>query len=114
MFNLTDVNQINKKYFLQFLNLIILKLKRINGILSIQNGNVFLISEVSHFSANMDSANQNKWDRPWTTEELIENAENWSLAGDVALLNTIRAFSEVRKIYKKANTLLWIFYFRNF
>lgn len=44
----------------------------------------------------MDSVNQNKWDRPWTTEELKENAENWSLAGDVALLNTIKAFSEVR------------------
>lgn len=43
----------------------------------------------------MDSVNQNKWSRPWTTDELKDNAENWSLAGDIALLNTIKAFSEV-------------------
>lgn len=45
---------------------------------------------------NMDSGNQNNWCRPWTTEELRDNADNWSLAGDVALLNTIKAFSEVK------------------
>lgn len=38
---------------------------------------------------------QNNWDRPWTVDEIKENAENWSLAGDVALLNTIKNFSEV-------------------
>lgn len=43
----------------------------------------------------MDSVTQNKWGRPWTPEELKDNAENWSLACDVALLNTIKAFSEV-------------------
>lgn len=48
----------------------------------------------------MESANQNKWCRPWTTEELRDNAEKWSLAGDVALLNTIKAFSEVKLFTK--------------
>lgn len=48
----------------------------------------------------MDSGNQNKWGRPWTAEELKDNAENWSLACDVALLNTIKAFSEVKFMFK--------------
>lgn len=43
----------------------------------------------------MNSSKPNNWNRPWSVEEMKENAENWSLAGDVALLNTIQAFSEV-------------------
>lgn len=49
----------------------------------------------------MDSTNKNNWFRPWSAEELRENAENWSLAGDVALLNTIKDFSEVTMWYNK-------------
>lgn len=48
----------------------------------------------------MDSDIRNKWGRPWTSEELKDNAENWSLACDVALLNTIKAFSEVMFIVR--------------
>lgn len=43
----------------------------------------------------MDSTKQDKWNVVWTTGEMKEHAENWSLAGDVALLNTIKVFSEV-------------------
>lgn len=43
----------------------------------------------------MDVTKQNNHNRPWSTEEIRENAENWSLAGDLALLNTIKSFSEV-------------------
>lgn len=35
------------------------------------------------------------WDRPWSMDEIIENSENWNLAGDVALLNTLKAFADV-------------------
>ncbi|XP_018568410.1 WASH complex subunit 2 [Anoplophora glabripennis] len=42
----------------------------------------------------MASGGEKNWSRPWSMEEMIENAENWSLAGDVALLNTLKAFSE--------------------
>lgn len=42
------------------------------------------------------SGNHNKpWETPWTTEEIIENASNWSLASDVALLKTLEDFSDV-------------------
>ncbi|KAJ8978797.1 hypothetical protein NQ317_015522 [Molorchus minor] len=34
------------------------------------------------------------WNRPWSMNEIIENAENWSLAGDVALLNTIKSYAD--------------------
>nr|XP_023017779.1 WASH complex subunit 2 isoform X2 [Leptinotarsa decemlineata] len=39
---------------------------------------------------------ESKWnsDKAWTTDEILENANKWSLAGDVALLNTIKSFSK--------------------
>lgn len=41
-------------------------------------------------------ANTSKsWERPWSIEEIIENAPNWSLAGDVGLLKHLESFSEV-------------------
>lgn len=43
----------------------------------------------------MASSGEKKWNRPWSMDEMIENAENWSLAGDVVLLNTLKAYSEV-------------------
>ncbi|CAH1099543.1 unnamed protein product [Psylliodes chrysocephalus] len=42
----------------------------------------------------MDGDPNRIWHRPWTTQEIIANSENWSLAGDVALLNTIKAFAD--------------------
>ncbi|CAG9834891.1 unnamed protein product [Diabrotica balteata] len=38
-------------------------------------------------------SSEKSWNRPWTTEEIIDNSENWSLAGDVALLNTLKHFA---------------------
>jgi hypothetical protein len=35
------------------------------------------------------------WDRPWSMEEMIANSDKWNLAGDVALLNTLKAFADV-------------------
>lgn len=44
----------------------------------------------------MSGENHKKpWEYPWTTEEIIENASNWSLASDVALLKTLESFSDV-------------------
>ncbi|XP_044763788.1 WASH complex subunit 2 [Coccinella septempunctata] len=40
------------------------------------------------------------WERPWTTEEIVEHADDWNLACDAALLNTLKAFAD--KILKKA------------
>ncbi|KAJ3650580.1 hypothetical protein Zmor_016670 [Zophobas morio] len=34
------------------------------------------------------------WDRPWSMDEIIENSDKWSIAGDVALLNTLKAFAD--------------------
>ncbi|VEN44424.1 unnamed protein product [Callosobruchus maculatus] len=33
------------------------------------------------------------WEKPWTTEEIISKADNWSLAGDVALLQSFQKFA---------------------
>ncbi|XP_028141970.2 WASH complex subunit 2 isoform X2 [Diabrotica virgifera virgifera] len=38
-------------------------------------------------------SSEKSWNRPWTTQEIIDNSENWSLAGDVALLNTLKHFA---------------------
>ncbi|XP_056639918.1 WASH complex subunit 2 [Diorhabda sublineata] len=51
------------------------------------------------------------WNRPWNTDEIIANAENWSLAGDVALLNTIKQFAnnlltKTDNLNKNVNDLL--------
>lgn len=48
--------------------------------------------DYSHIKRKMSEQN---WNRPWTTEEFIKNAEKWSLAGDAALLNTIKHLGEV-------------------
>lgn len=40
------------------------------------------------------------WQRPWSTEEIIKNAPNWSLAGDAGLLKHLESFSE--KLLSKA------------
>ncbi|KAJ8963320.1 hypothetical protein NQ318_018789 [Aromia moschata] len=37
--------------------------------------------------------NEKNWNRPWSMGEIIKNADNWSLAGDVALLNTIKSYA---------------------
>ncbi|KAG5900057.1 hypothetical protein JTB14_016031 [Gonioctena quinquepunctata] len=42
----------------------------------------------------MAKASQKNCDGAWTIDEIIENANKWSLAGDVALLNTIELFSK--------------------
>ncbi|RZB39905.1 WASH complex subunit FAM21A, partial [Asbolus verrucosus] len=34
------------------------------------------------------------WERPWSMEEIIDNSDKWSLAGDVALLNTLKSFAD--------------------
>ncbi|XP_064214382.1 WASH complex subunit 2 isoform X2 [Tribolium castaneum] len=34
------------------------------------------------------------WERPWSMDEIIQNSDNWNLAGDVALLNTLKAFAD--------------------
>lgn len=42
------------------------------------------------------SVNDKKpWERAWTTQEIIENAGNWNLAGDAGLLKYLEEFSEV-------------------
>nr|CAH7769666.1 unnamed protein product [Callosobruchus chinensis] len=33
------------------------------------------------------------WEKPWSTEEIISKADNWSLAGDVALLHSFQKFA---------------------
>lgn len=43
----------------------------------------------------MSFNNKKPWEAPLTTEQMIENAPNWSLANDVALLKTLETFSEV-------------------
>lgn len=47
----------------------------------------------------MSKANEKPWEKPWSTEEFIENAGNWSLAGDVAVLKTLEAFADVSTFY---------------
>ncbi|XP_044260910.1 WASH complex subunit 2 isoform X2 [Tribolium madens] len=42
----------------------------------------------------VDMSTSKPWDRPWSMEEIIENSDNWNLAGDVALLNTLKAFAD--------------------
>lgn len=43
----------------------------------------------------MSQENGKPWQKPWATEEIVDNAQNWSLAGDAALLKTLEAFSNV-------------------
>lgn len=31
----------------------------------------------------------------WSSDQMINNASNWSLAGDVAILNSLKKFSQV-------------------
>ncbi|KAF2882466.1 hypothetical protein ILUMI_23691 [Ignelater luminosus] len=40
------------------------------------------------------SSNVNSWNRAWSAQEIIDNASNWSLAGDAGLLNYLETFSE--------------------
>ncbi|CAG9854071.1 unnamed protein product [Phyllotreta striolata] len=41
--------------------------------------------------------------KQWSTEEIIKHSDNWSLAGDVALLNTIKSFAN--NLLSKADIL---------
>lgn len=43
----------------------------------------------------MSQDNEKPCEKPWTTEEIIENAGNWSLAGDVAVMKTLQSFADV-------------------
>lgn len=49
----------------------------------------------------------------WSSDQMINNADNWSLAGDVAILNSLKKFSQVSlhssKNLKKGSQkcLLW-------
>lgn len=43
----------------------------------------------------MSENNVKSWERPWSTEEMIENSSNWSLAGDAGLLKYLEEFSDV-------------------
>lgn len=43
----------------------------------------------------MTQENFKPWQKPWSTEEIIDKAQNWSLAGDAAVLKTLEAFSDV-------------------
>lgn len=63
----------------------------------------------------MEALKKNKW----STEKLRENADKWSLEGDVALLNIIKEFSQVIiyqiiYTYLKRNIGDMKFYFSNF
>lgn len=35
------------------------------------------------------------WNRPWEIEEIVDNAHQWSLAGDAGLLKYLEKFSDV-------------------
>ncbi|XP_045466893.1 WASH complex subunit 2 isoform X2 [Harmonia axyridis] len=35
-----------------------------------------------------------EWERPWTTEEIVQHADNWNLACDTALLHTLKTFGD--------------------
>lgn len=44
----------------------------------------------------MENKSPKPWEKPWTTQQIVDNASKWSLAGDVAVLKTLEAFSEVK------------------
>lgn len=55
----------------------------------------------------MSNSNDNNWNRPWSPQEIVDNAENWSLAGDAALLNTLKDFAEVKLFNNIQNNLIY-------
>lgn len=49
----------------------------------------------------MSKDNSKDWEKPWSTEEIVEHADNWNLACDAALLNTLKAFGDVSSLLLK-------------